>query len=75
MSGDARPAGDGDTLLEAFAAEDTGAACPIAPESWARDVLDVVFDGILSDAAQATVGCRVPSAIPIPAASEDPFPR
>ncbi len=75
MSGNARPAGDGDTLLEAFAAEVTGAAYPIAPETWAQDVLDVVFCGILSDAPQAAAWSRVPSAMPILAASEGPPPR
>jgi hypothetical protein len=75
MSGNTRHAGDGDTFLEASAAEDTSAACPIAPESWAQDVLDVVFNGILSDAAQAAAGCRVQSVMPIPAASESPPSR
>ncbi len=74
MSGNARSAGDGDTLQEAFAAEVTGAAYPLAPESRAQDVLDVVFRGILSDAAQAASGSRVPSAKLIPAASEGPPP-
>jgi hypothetical protein len=36
MSGNARPAGDGDTFLEAFAAEVTGAAYPIAPSPGLR---------------------------------------
>jgi AcrR family transcriptional regulator len=45
------------------------------PESWVQDVLDVVFNGILSDAAQATAGGRVPSAMPTSAASEGPLPR
>jgi hypothetical protein len=72
---DRRHAGDGDTVLHAFAAEVTGAAYPIAPESWAQDVLDVVFNGILGDAAQAAAGCRVPSAMPTSAASEGPPPR
>jgi hypothetical protein len=75
MSGNARPAGDGDTLLEAFAAKVTGAAYPIAAESRAQDVLDVVFSGILSDAAQAASGSRVPSAMLSSAASEAPPPR
>jgi AcrR family transcriptional regulator len=44
-------------------------------ESWVQDVLDVVFNGIPSDAAQATAGCRVPSAMPTSAASEGPRPR
>jgi hypothetical protein len=35
----------------------------------------VVFNGILSDAAQATAGCRVPSVMPTSAASEGPPPR
>jgi AcrR family transcriptional regulator len=39
------------------------------PESRVQDVLDVVFNGILSDAAQATAGCQVP---PTSAASEGP---
>jgi hypothetical protein len=74
MSGNTRPAGDGDTFLEASAVEDASAACPLAPESWAQDVHDVVFDGILSDAAQAAAGCRVPSAMPTSGASEGPPP-
>ena len=44
-------------------------------ESWIQDVLDVVFNGILSDAAQATAGCPVPSVMPTSAASEGPPPR
>ena len=39
------------------------------PESRVQDVLDVVFNGILSDATQATAGCQVP---PTSAASEGP---
>jgi AcrR family transcriptional regulator len=46
------------------------AECGEGPESWVQDVLDVVFNGILSDAA----GGRVPSAMPTPAASEGPLP-
>jgi AcrR family transcriptional regulator len=42
------------------------------PEGWVHDVLDVVFNGILSDAAQSTVGYRVPSAIAASAAREGP---
>jgi AcrR family transcriptional regulator len=45
------------------------------PESWVQDILDVVFNGILSDAAKATAGCRVPSVMPTSAASEGPPPR
>jgi hypothetical protein len=75
MSGNARPAGNGDTFLEAFAAEVAGAAYPIAAESWAQDVLVVAFNGILGDAEQAKVRCRVPSATPTSAASEGPPPR
>ena len=37
--------------------------------------LAVVFNGILSDAAQATAGRRVPSVMPTSAASEGPPPR
>jgi hypothetical protein len=37
-----------------------------------HDVLEVVSNGILSDAAQATVGGRVPSATPTSAVSEGP---
>jgi hypothetical protein len=65
MSGNSRPAGDSDALLEAFAAEVTGAACPvIAPESWVEDVLDSVFNSIPIDAAEATAGCQVPTGMP-----------
>jgi len=42
------------------------------PESWVQDVLDVVFNGILSDPAPARAGCPVPSAVPISAAREGP---
>jgi AcrR family transcriptional regulator len=49
--------------------------CGGGPESWIQDVLDVVFNGILSDAAPATAGCRVPSTMPASAASEGPPPR
>ena len=49
--------------------------CGGGPESWIQDVLDVVFNGILSDAAQSTVGCRTPTAMPASAASEGPPPR
>jgi hypothetical protein len=48
--------------------------CGGGPESWVQDVLDVVFNGILSDPARATAGGRVPSAMPTPAASEAPLP-
>jgi AcrR family transcriptional regulator len=48
--------------------------CGGGPESWVQDVLDVVFNGILSDAATATVGGRAPSSMPTPAASEGPLP-
>jgi AcrR family transcriptional regulator len=44
--------------------------CGGGAESWVQDVLDVVFNGILNDAA----GGRVPSAKPTPAASEAPLP-
>ena len=49
-------------------------ACGGGPESWVQDVLDVVFTGILSDAARAPAGGRAPSAMPAPAASEAPLP-
>jgi AcrR family transcriptional regulator len=49
-------------------------ACGGGPESWVQDVLDVVFNGILSDAARAPAGGRVPSVMPTPAASEAPLP-
>jgi AcrR family transcriptional regulator len=42
------------------------------PGCWVQDVLDVILNGILSDAAQSTEGCRVPSAMPGSAASEGP---
>ena len=44
-------------------------------ESWVQDVLDVVFNGILSDAAQGAAGVRVPSAMPTRAASDGPPQR
>jgi hypothetical protein len=75
MSGNARHAGVVDNFLEASSTEVTGAAYLIAPESWAQDILDVVFNGILNDATRAAAGCRVPSAMPIPAASEGPPSR
>jgi AcrR family transcriptional regulator len=46
--------------------------CVGGPESWIQDVLDIFFNGILSDAARATAGCRVPSAMPVSEASEGP---
>ena len=52
MSGNARPAGVVDNFLEASSTEVTGAAYLIAPESWAQDILDVVFNGILNDATR-----------------------
>jgi hypothetical protein len=45
------------------------------PQSRVQDVLDVVFNGILSDAAQPTAGVRVPSAMPTRAASDGPPQR
>ena len=41
------------------------------PESWVQDVLDIVFNGILSDATQAPAGGQVPSAMPTGAACEN----
>jgi AcrR family transcriptional regulator len=49
--------------------------CGQGTESWVQDVLDVVFNGILSDAAQPTAGVRVPSAMPTRAASDGPPQR
>ncbi len=40
------------------------------PDSWVRDVLDVILNGIPTDAAQATDGCPLPSDMPTSAASE-----
>jgi hypothetical protein len=74
MSGYARPAGVVDNFLEASSTEVT-AAYLIAPNSWAQDILDVAFNGILNDATRATAGCRVRSAMPIPSASEGPPSR
>ena len=46
-----------------------------SPENRVQDVLDVVFNGIPSDATPAATGCRVPSARPTSAASEGPPPQ
>jgi hypothetical protein len=40
------------------------------PECWVQDVLDVILNGILSDAARATAGCPLPSEMPTSATSE-----
>ena len=45
--------------------------CGRGPETWVQDVLDIVFNGILSDATQDPAGGRVPSAMPTRAACED----
>jgi AcrR family transcriptional regulator len=45
--------------------------CGGGTESWVQDVLDIVFNGILSDATQDPAGGRVPSAMPTGAACED----
>ncbi len=44
--------------------------CGGGPKSWIEDVLNVVLNGIASDAALATTGCRVASDTPTRAASE-----
>jgi AcrR family transcriptional regulator len=44
------------------------------PKSWIENVLNIVVNGIPSDAAHATTGFRVPSAMPTSAASEGPPP-
>jgi AcrR family transcriptional regulator len=41
-------------------------------EFWVQEVLDIVLSGILSDAAQATAGCRVPSVGLTRTATESP---
>jgi hypothetical protein len=41
-------------------------------EFWVQEALDIVSSGILSDAAQATAGCRVPSVGLTRAATESP---
>ena len=45
--------------------------CGRRTESWVQDVLDIVFNGILSDATQAPAGGQVPSAMPTGAACEN----
>jgi AcrR family transcriptional regulator len=49
--------------------------CGGGPESRVEDVLDIVFNGILSDPTQAPAGGRVPSAMPTRAANEGPPQR
>jgi hypothetical protein len=49
--------------------------CGRGPESWVQDVLDIVWNGILSDAMQAPAGSRVPSALPTRAVCEGPPQR
>jgi hypothetical protein len=49
--------------------------CGGGPESWVQDVLDIVWNGILSDAMQAPAGSRVPSALPTRAVCEGPPQR
>ncbi len=44
--------------------------CAAGPEFWIQDVLDAVLNGVPADAARATTGCPLPSAIPTSVASE-----